>query len=240
MIALDAHPSQAWPVETPAGTLLIRALSGPEMRAAADAAKATAPLDQYGQIIHTRLRLESGQRGIDLRRIAMEAASLANDCAHADPIQAMEALGVANDARLAMERHQREGLACAEALLRESDQVAAHALDRFDAYLTEPHRQVAARAIVSWPDRLKPGFTVADALDAMGPTATDPTGFDGAAVALRIRDSLVGRALGERGKGPSARPSSSAGATKGAPRSSPKGRSTARTATRRKTRKGAR
>ena len=208
------------------------------MRAAAEAARITAPLDQYGQIIHMRLRLEAGQRGFDLRRIAMEAASLANDLAHAAPVQAMEALELADAARVAMERHHREGLFCADAMLRESDPVAARALDRFEAYMTAPHHHVAARAIVSWPGRLEPGFTFADALAALGPTAADPTGFDGAAIALRVHDSLVGRALGERGKGHSARPSSSAGAMKGAIRSSAKGRSTVPSATKRKTRKG--
>jgi len=230
-IALSAHPSAAWPLTVGGHAIRIRALTSAEMLEVQEVAAKPAPL--YGQTVYARLRLDHAQRGMDLRGISLEAAKLANALiAEGNVDEAVRALELSDKALKNLTRERSEGLGRMEALLREEDPVAAAELDRFTLHLTAPHRQLAARALVEWPGRLAPGFSVADALAALSPSAADPMGLDGLMVAEAVVQSLTGRALGERGKGRSARPSSSAGATTKASRRTQKARGTAKRAKR--------
>ncbi len=222
--ALDAHPAAAWDAPCREHPLIrIRALTAQELREAQAAAAESAPPDLYGQMMHGRLLMQCAQRLDDLRRISIEAAKIADVATVAgDPTAALEALQIARRSLEALKEEHTSGRPRAMALLAEEDPLAHKALGRFHRYMTEPHRQVAARALVAWPGVLSPGFTVADALAALGPTADDPIGYTGAGVAEEIVGHLTGRALGERGKEHSAPPSSSRGAGKTAIRFSPK------------------
>ena len=232
-IALSAHPSAAWPLAVGGHAIRIRALTSAEMLEAQEAAARSAPPDLYGQTIYARLHLDHAQRMMDLRGISLEAAKLANAAAAEGAAgEAMRALELSDKALKNLTRECSEGLGRMEALLREEDPTAAAALDRFTLHLTAPHRQLAARALVEWPGRLAPGFSVADALAALGPNAADPMGLDGLMVAEAVVQSLTGRALGERGKGRFAPPSSSAGATTKGNRRTQKARGTAKRAKR--------
>jgi len=230
-IALSAHPSAAWPLTVGGHAIRIRALTSAEMLEAQEAAAMPAPL--YGQTVYARLRLDHAQRGMDLRGISLEAAKLANALiAEGNVDDAVRALELSDKALKNLTRERSEGLGRMEALLREEDPVAAAELDRFTLHLTAPHRQLAARALVEWPGRLAPGFSLADALAALSPSAADPMGLDGLMVAEAVVQSLTGRALGERGKGRFAPPSSSAGATTKGSRRTQKARGTAKRAKR--------
>lgn len=231
MIALSAHPSAAWPVSVGGHTVRIRALTAAEMLEAQEAAARSAPLDMYGQTVYARLHFDHAQRMMDLRAISLEAAKLANEAVTGgDTIEAVRALELSDAALKNLIRERAEGLGRMEALLRAEDPTAASALDRFALYLCAPHRQLAARALVDWPGRLAPGFSLADALAVLSPSAADPIGLDGLMVAEAVVQSLTGRALGDRGKGRSVPPSSSAGATTKRSRRTQKQRGTARRA----------
>jgi len=201
-IALDAHPAAAWAAPCRNHPLIrIRALSAPEMREAQEAAAEAAPPDLYGQMIHGRLLMQCAERFKELRRISIESAVLADSAmAQGDAAASLEALAIARKALEALADESQFGRARAQALLTEEDPVAARALARFHRWLAEPHRQVAARALVEWPGVLRAGFTVADALAALGPTPTDVVGYEGAGLAEEIVGHLTARALGDRGK----------------------------------------
>ena len=205
-IALDAHPAAAWDAPCRNHPLIrIRALAAPELREAQEAAAEAAPPDLYGQMIHGRLLMQCAERFKELRRVSLEAAVLADAAiAQGDAAGGLEALGIARSALEALAEESQFGRARKQALLTEEDPVAARALARFHRWLAEPHRQVAARALVEWPGVLRAGFTVADALAALGPTPTDVVGYEGAGLAEEIVGHLTARALGDRGKGLSA------------------------------------
>lgn len=205
-IALDAHPAAAWAAPCRDHPLIrIRALTAQELREAQDAAAEAAPPDLYGQMMHGRLLMQCAERFKELRRISIESAVLADVAmAQGETAASLEALGVARRALEALADESQFGRARAQALLTEEEPTAARALARFHRWLAEPHRQVAARALVEWPGVLRAGFTVADALAALGPTPTDVVGYEGAGVAEEIVGHLTARALGDRGKGLSA------------------------------------